>query len=199
MNRLALSGVTIGVALLTGCAPFPLQRGTTFAPGQVTASAMPETAWVAKVTVDGLPPAFAEATEDSLTLHFAEYLRSRRLFANVRILPGNPGANDRILRLHFTSFDHECHVHPAYFPFAMASLTLYIWLGGPMYGTSTHYAAHLKVENSGGVRIAEATRDEVSKASISIYADAKFDFGPARSAVVAHLLNDVFPRTPPAP
>jgi len=131
----------------------------------------------------------ADGVEDSLTLHLADYLRGRKMFERVMILPGQPGPQDMVLHLRFTRYDQESGISPWYFPAAFLTLTIYIWAGGTVGIHHSTYAATLTVDDGAGHRQAEVSLEEATSRSISIYSDTRVDFGPARTQLIDHLLD----------
>jgi len=176
--------------LLTGCLDIPLPMGTHLAESVPVGTARPQAAWVDRVVVDGLESAaMADGVGDSLTLHLADYLRGRKMFERVMILPGQPAPQDTVLHLRFTRYDQESGISPWYFPAAVLTLTVYIWVGGTVGIHHTNYAATLTVDDGAGHRQAEVSLEEATSRHLSVYSDTRVDFGPARSKFVDHLLD----------
>ena len=65
-------------------------------------------------------------------------------FINVESYSEN-SKNNFVLDLKFNTYENELNVHPLYFPLALLTLTIYIWVGGPVieYGNKMNYTIQI--------------------------------------------------------
>lgn len=186
--------ISMFVLAMTGCVSFPARMGNHLGVPAPATQPRPGTLWIDRVVIDYLPSAeLADALQDSWTLHLAEYLRSRRLFEQARLLPGSPAATDTIIHIRFTRYEQEYHIAPGYFPWAILTATFYIWFGGTIMVEQAQYRATMTVEHGDGIREAEVSIEDSKKMNISIYNTGPLDYGPIRAAFLQRLLEKAFP------
>ena len=157
-------------------------------PAPVT-SAMDRKAWLARVEVHDA--SVQSAIEDNLTANLLEYLREGNHFRDVDLLTGKIGADDLVLRFRFDRYRQTRSPHPAYFPAAIATLTLYIWFGGPIFTDSSDLSGSLSVENASGSSMVKVEAQINEDRNVSIWSqEYVFPSGlKARSAFIRDLLD----------
>ncbi|MGH8592056.1 MAG: hypothetical protein ACREXX_22910 [Gammaproteobacteria bacterium] len=110
--------------------------------------------------------------EDSLRANIAVFLQESGYFLNTSTLPGMVNPEDLVLDFRFSRFWQERSVHPAYFPAALITLTLYIWFGGPVHVDEYELSGSLTVKDGKGQILAESIAQAQDRQNISIYNDA---------------------------
>jgi hypothetical protein len=139
-------------------APVSLQRG----------------AWLAPAVI--ADPSAKEAAEiqRGLTLAIASYASDAKYFSRVNTLPGNPRPDEVILHFRFDQYQLRRTPHPAYFPAAILTLTLYIWFGGPIGRDEASLAGELVVEDPTGHELTRASDTFHDRHDVSFYSPDYF-------------------------
>lgn len=147
--------------------------------------------WLSKVEILDLSGEDKSIAEESFTLNLLEYLQEGRYFKEVNLLPGKVGEDDLILRFRFDRFKEKYGVHPAYFPGALLTATLYIWVGGPCATMSSNLSGKLIVEDSHGSLITKVNYEVKGKRNFSIWtASEQGDFfSKPRTLIIKELLD----------
>ncbi|HJQ84072.1 MAG TPA: hypothetical protein VKA21_08355 [Candidatus Binatia bacterium] len=160
--------LAVALVLLAGCVQLP--RGTGL--GQPASAPRPvdRRAWLARAEI--LDPAVEDRStlEDSLTVNLTSYTRQAGLFRQVETLPGTLGVDDLVLRFRFDRYEQRRSPHPAYFPAAFLTATLYIWLGGPVFNDSSDLAGRLAVEDRETTTLADVAATVEERHSVSFWA-----------------------------
>ena len=73
-----------------------------------------------------------DVIKESLTINLADLVSRAGYFREVIVVPEKITQGYH-LRLRFERYNVTRRVHPAYFPAAFATLTLYLWFGGPIF------------------------------------------------------------------
>jgi len=144
-----------------GCVSVP--TGTSLEAAQLATVSVPRGAWLAPTLITD--PSAKEVVElqRSLTLAIASYTSDAKYFSRVNLLPGNLRPEEVVLRFGFDRYQLRREPHPAYFPAAILTLTLYIWFGGPIYRDKANLSAELRVQDAAGqelVRVSDSFQDE---------------------------------------
>jgi hypothetical protein len=92
----------------------------------------------------------ASESQRQLTLAIEVYVHDAGYFSRVNLLPGEPARDEYVLSFDFDRYQVRRAVHPMYFPLALLTLTIYIWVGGPIYRDVAHYSASLSVADTAG-------------------------------------------------
>lgn len=129
--------------------------------------------WLSKVEI--LDPSVDDksATENTLTVNILKYLQEGRYFKEANFFPDKVDESDLVLRFQFDRYKQKRTVHPAYFPGALLTATLYIWVGGPVTTESLSFSGKLIVEDSHGSLITEVSSQVNDKYNLSIYSNEK--------------------------
>ncbi len=184
LSALCIVAVTVA---LSGCT---MPAGTGLKRAMPAAAPCARRAWLSRVEIADWSVDNKSRLEDSLTLNILEYMREGRYFADANVLPGKPGRDDVVLRFRFDRYELRRSPHPAYFPGALLTLTLYIWVGGPIFTDRSDLAATLVVEDAGGARIASETSQVFDEHSVSLWSsEYVLPSGvEARTSIVKELL-----------
>lgn len=86
--------------------------------------------------------------EMTLKANLKNTLEETKMFKSVRYYNKNDKeGNTKIIDIKFSRFENQMKVHPLYFPLAMLTLSIYIWVGGPIVTYESNYAAEVNVYN----------------------------------------------------
>jgi hypothetical protein len=116
------------------------------------------------------------------------------LFASVAREPFDPGQVDLSIRIEPAIVAFDRRVNMAYFPLALATLTLYIWVGGPVATDTEFYDVTLKVADAGGRHAFDVSTHETHTHWISIYSSeyrGALCKGPNAGEATAGLVKDL--------
>jgi hypothetical protein len=153
--------------LFAGCVALP--RGTGLSRPTRVAASIDRRAWLARVEIADPDVPGKALIEDSLTINVLEYLGEAGYFRTVNVLPGQVNAADYLLRLRFDRYRQQRAPHPAYFPGALLTLTLWIWFGGPIYTDTSDLAASLVVEDRRGRALTTLVAEKKERHSVSLW------------------------------
>lgn len=153
-----------------GCVSFPVS-GPVNAPVHPSTITSPRTAQLADVTVSapGLNPATRESISRSLTEELDRYVDRAGYFKSVSQFPTRLGEQDVLLKFDMTSLKGRRAPHPGYFPGALLTLTLWIWVNGPIYVDSFDLAGDLVIVDRDGVELARAQDQITFKHNVGLY------------------------------
>lgn len=142
---------------------------------------MSQRVWVfqAEIQDDKIPD--TDSISQTLTGNLLAYLEQRELFADVIPGPGNMRSDDLAFRFQYRRYQSGRHVHPAYFPLAFATATLYIWFGGPVWTDHVDIDGRLIVEDASGVELGRFSASKRDSRSGGIY-----NGDIARTFIVGH-------------
>lgn len=174
--------------LATGCMSMPTD--TSLQSPHPLVQPIAQHAWLAPVEIrDSLFTGKKALTVAGLTVNIQKYLLEGRYFDQVGILPGEVSEGDVILKFEFDDFRNDMRVHPAYFPLAFITATLYIWVGGPIWVAKQNLSATLRVEDSNGSLLAEPISETIRSSDNITFYDP-FPSGIAsRTDLIRALLN----------
>lgn len=195
MNILFRATALAALLSLTGCVSFTV-TGPVNAPAHPVSTTTARTAQVADVVVSA--PGLDEATRNSigkgLTAQLDRYVDKAGYFKSVSQYPARLGEQDVLLKFDMTSLKGHRAPHPGYFPGALLTLTLWIWVDGPIYVDSFDLAGDLVVVDRDGVELARAKDQIKFEHNVGWYGD---DYwaptimgGKQLSQLVGDLLND---------
>jgi len=132
-----------------------------------------------------------DVLEEALTRNIREFVAGAGYFRKVSTPPVKLGEGYR-LRFRFRRYQVVRKAHPGYFPGAFCTLTLWIWVGGPIYQDTLAFDADLEVQDAAGtslVRLSEAVEDH---ANVSFYS-TNYAVAPSgtaeRTEVIKRLLD----------
>lgn len=184
--------VFIFLLLMVGCTTIP--PGTSLGKPKLADHVLAKKAWLAKVEI--LDPSLTdkkEIVESSLTVAVQEFVREGKFFSDISLLPGRIGSEDVLLNLQFHRYTQKRSPHPAYFPAAILTLTLYIWFGGPIFVDTSDLYGTATIRNPSGEILAKATSETREEHNVSFWSmEYVFPSGlEARTASVGDLLGKV--------
>ncbi len=170
MKQLLKSTALVAMLSMGGCVSFQV-TGPINAPVHPVAVTSPRTAQVADVTVSapGLDQATREAISRSLTKDLDRYVDKAGYFKSVSEYPTRLGEQDVVLKFDLTSLKGRRAPHPGYFPGALLTLTLWIWVNGPIYVDSFDLAGDLVIVDRDGVELARSKDQITFKHNVGLY------------------------------
>ncbi len=164
--------VTALVAALsmTGCVSYTV-TGPIGAPLHPASSSSPRSAQIADVavTASDVNDANKTAISRSLTVQLNQYVRSAGYFKQVTEYPTRLGENDVSLKFNMTSLKGHRAPHPGYFPGALLTLTIWIWVNGPIYVDSFDVAGNLVIVDRNGKELASAKEEVKFERNVGLY------------------------------
>lgn len=125
--------------------------------------------WISEIKITDPSIDDSSAVEESLALNILEYIRQGNYFKNVNLIPGQIKEEDLILSFQFDHYQLRRTPHPAYFPLAMLTLTLYIWFGGPIYNDVLNISGQLTVKSFSGHVVSNVEDKLNEKHSVSLW------------------------------
>lgn len=136
---------------LTGCVSF-VPAGPIGDPAQKAQTTQPRAAMVEDVVITDAK--VRDALRKTLSAQFTEQL-SRRVergeyFEEVISFPATLDEKDVALKFTFSSLKAKRTPHPAYFPGALLTLTVWIWVNGPIYVDKYDIAGDLQIVDAHG-------------------------------------------------
>ena len=144
---------------LTGCVSFN-PAGPIGDPDKTAAITQPHAAMLADVVVSD-PEINADARQN-LARQFTQQLNRRvekgAYFEQVISFPTRLGEQDVLLKFDFTQLQGKRTPHPAYFPGALLTLTVWIWVNGPIYVDHYDLAGELSIEDANGTLLASSRK-----------------------------------------
>ncbi|WP_036069071.1 hypothetical protein [Leptospira noguchii] len=144
IKRLFLS---IGIGIVSGCISIPV--GVNLSEPKIQESPLPLTVYIEKVILPSNLENRLEK-EEKLTLSVIDYASKSEYFTKVKYI-GQKSPNDRnnhVLQITCDEYTERRQPHPAYFPLAILTGTLYIWFGGPIHTDTSKYSCELKAQDS---------------------------------------------------
>lgn len=146
----ALMGLT-----LTGCVSFT-PSGPIGLPAQVLEHSVPAGAMLKDVEVSDirLNETQRRNISNTLTVQIAQHIERGEYFERMISFPATLGEQDVQLQFNFTSLKGKRTPHPGYFPGALLTLTVWIWVNGPIYVDKYDLAAELKIVDAAGKQVA---------------------------------------------
>lgn len=163
------------------------------------------TAWISSVKIADLDDDERVEIEKRLTSNICKYIAGIGYFNEVCLLSNKAcefGKDDLILNFEFDRYRVKWGIHPAYFPAALLTATLYIWFGGPIICDNSHFSATLIVQDSLHQKITQVSGEERQKENYGLYSAGKgtptrtayLKPRQARAALIEKLLNKALPQ-----
>lgn len=161
LKTLFKAAVLIATLSMTGCVSYTV-TGPLGAPLHPAAASNPRTAQIADVTVSlpGTDDTTLTAISRSLTVQLNQYVKAGGYFKQVTEYPVRLGEDDVVLKFNMTSLKGHRSPHPAYIPGALLTLTIWIWVNGPIYVDSFDVAGDLVIVDRDGKELAGA-KDQI--------------------------------------
>ena len=155
---------------MTGCVSFTV-TGPIATPLHPVSVSSPRSAQIADVTVSAadVNEANKAAISSSLTAQITQYVRTAGYFKQVTEYPVRLGEQDVTLKFNMTSLKGHRAPHPAYVPGALLTLTIWIWVNGPIYVDSFDVAGDLVIVDRNGKELAKATDSIKFEHNVGLY------------------------------
>ncbi|MGK9064501.1 hypothetical protein [Stutzerimonas chloritidismutans] len=140
---------------LTGCVAFT-PTGPIGLPEHIVENSIPAGALVKEVAVTDpkLDENQRRNISNTLTTQIARHVERGEYFERVITFPAKLGESDVELQFEFTSLKGKRTPHPGYFPGALLTLTVWIWVNGPIYVDKYDLAANLTIKDAAGKQLA---------------------------------------------
>ena len=155
---------------MTGCVSYTV-TGPIATPLHPVSVSSPRSAQIADVTVSAadVNEANNAAISSSLTAQITQYVRTAGYFKQVTEYPVRLGEQDVTLKFNMTSLKGHRAPHPAYVPGALLTLTIWIWVNGPIYVDSFDVAGDLVIVDRNGKELAKATDSIKFEHNVGLY------------------------------
>jgi len=155
---------------MTGCVSYTV-TGPIATPLHPVSVSSPRSAQIADVTVSAadVNEANKAAISSSLTAQITQYVRTAGYFKQVTEYPVRLGEQDVTLKFNMTSLKGHRAPHPAYVPGALLTLTIWIWVNGPIYVDSFDVAGDLVIVDRNGKELAKATDSNKFEHNVGLY------------------------------
>ncbi|CAM3780210.1 hypothetical protein ABE525_12415 [Pseudomonas wadenswilerensis] len=194
LRKLLQATAIIATLSMTGCVSYNV-TGPLGAPQHPAASTSPRTAQVADVavTAPGIDEATRKAISRSLTAQLDQYVEAGKYFKQVSEYPTRLDEQDVMLKFNMTSLKGHRGPHPGYVPGALLTLTVWIWVNGPIYVDSFDVAGDLVIEDRNGKTLASSRQALKLERNVGLYRReywAPTLGAPQLNEVVAKLLDD---------
>ena len=141
--------------VLTGCVSFT-PSGPIGLPERIVEQSIPAGAMVKDVVISD--PRINENQRRNisnvLTTQIAQHVERGEYFERVISFPAKLGEQDVELQFEFSSLKGKRTPHPGYFPGALLTLTVWIWVNGPIYVDKYDLAAELTIRDATGKQVA---------------------------------------------
>jgi hypothetical protein len=155
---------------LTGCISFhPL--GPVGEPDKASSITSAHVAQVADVVISapGLNDDVRKNTSRVLTEQISHYVESAGYYKDVITFPAKLGEKDVLLKFNLTSLNGRRTPHPGYVPGALVTLTIWIWVNGPVYVDTYDLAGELTIEDRDGKTLAKTAEKLNVDHNVGIY------------------------------
>lgn len=137
--------------MMTGCVSFtpagPLGDPTHKAPAPLAQAALVDQV---SVTDSNLDEAARQNLGKQLTPQLNRYVERGEYFQRVIAFPAKVGEQDVLLKFNFSSLKGKRTPHPGYVPGALLTLTMWIWVNGPIYVDKYDLVGELSIEDADG-------------------------------------------------
>jgi|SRR3990167_21516 len=179
---------------LTGCVSFT-PAGPIGDPEEKAAITQPHAAMIDDVVISD--SSIEANLRNKLSSQFTDQLSKRvergEYFKQVISFPATLGEQDVALKFNFTSLKGKRTPHPGYFPGALLTLTMWIWVNGPVYVDKYDVAGELTVENINGTVLASSRKEIKLNQNTGIWDNDYFNLSLGADQVnqlVEQLLQD---------
>lgn len=178
---------------LVSCITIPVQVSLNDPPGQK--QPLPLTIFIERVS---LPSGInsVQTKEDNLTLALIEYTRKANYFQRVSYISYKEPSdkNYKIINISCSSFEEMRKPHPAYFPLAILTVTIYIWAGGSIARDSANYDCDLTVKNPNNKVLFRNVKKLLNTRDVNLY--SKYYIFPSgiedRTEVLSSLIDSYY-------
>ncbi len=148
-------------------------------------------AWISEIQITDPLIKDSSIIEESLALNILEYIREGNYYKNINLIPGQIEEEDLILSFQFDHYQLRRTPHPAYFPLAILTFTLYIWFGGPICNDVINMSGQLTIKNLSGEVVTDVIANINEKHSVSLWSP-EYTFPSAtkgRTQLIKRLLD----------
>lgn len=178
---------------LVSCITIPVQVSLNDPPDQK--QPLPLTIFIERVT---LPSGInsVQTKEDNLTLALIEYARKANYFQRVSYISYKEPSdkNYKIFSIACSNFEEIRKPHPAYFPLAILTFTIYIWAGGAIATDSANYDCDLTVKNPNNKVLFRNVKKLLNTRDVNFY--SKYYIFPSgiedRTEVLSSLIDSYY-------
>lgn len=170
LKNLFRATTLIAALSMTGCVSYTV-TGPIGAPLHPAAVTSPRSAQVADVTVSvaDVNDANKTAISRSLTAQLNQYVSTAGYFKQVTEYPVRLGEQDVSLKFNMTSLKGHRGIHPGYVPGALLTLTVWIWVNGPIYVDTFDVAGDLVIVDREGKQLASAKHEVKFERNVGLY------------------------------
>ncbi len=170
MNRILQLLMAVAVASLAGCMSYT-PTGPLGAPLAKAPVTLPMGAQVVDVAVDAprLNDTRRALVSQQLTDQVSRYVAQTDYFNQVITFPTKAGDKDVVLKFDFTSLYGHRAMHAGYLPGALLTLTIWIWVDGPIYVDTFDLAGSLTIEDTHGKVLAKTEQQVNLKRNVGLY------------------------------
>lgn len=170
LRTLFKAAAVIATLSLTGCVSYNI-TGPLGAPLHPAPISSPRTAQLSDVVISapGIDEATRTAISRSFTTQLNQYVQKGGYFKQVSEYPTRLAENDVLLKFNMTSLKGHRGPHPAYIPGALLTLTLWIWVNGPINVDSYDVAGDLVVVDRDGKELARAKEQVKVERNVGLY------------------------------
>ena len=170
LKNLFRAATLIAALSMTGCVSYTV-TGPIGAPLHPAAVTSPRSAQVADVTVSvaDVNDANKTAISRSLTAQLNQYVSTAGYFKQVTEYPVRLGEQDVSLKFNMTSLKGHRGIHPGYVPGALLTLTVWIWVNGPIYVDTFDVAGDLVIVDRDGKQLASAKHEVKFERNVGLY------------------------------
>lgn len=179
---------------LTGCVSFtptgPIGLPTDVIEHSVPAGAMLKDVEVSDAQLDDTQ---RRNISNALTTQIAKHIERGEYFERMISFPAKLDEQDVELRFNFTSLKGKRTPHPGYFPGALLTLTMWIWVNGPIYVDKYDLAAELAITDAAGQQLALSQKTLVLDQNTGLWDADYFNAAPGSrqlTQLVEQLLKD---------
>ncbi|NQD95861.1 hypothetical protein HP532_24690 [Pseudomonas sp. CrR25] len=194
MHKLQYLAAGLLSLALTGCVSFT-PAGPIGPPSQIVEHSVPAAAMLkdVKISDQRLDDTQRRNISNQLTSQIAQHVDRGEYFQRVVSFPAKLNEQDVQLQFEFSSLKGKRTPHPGYFPGALLTLTMWIWVNGPIYVDKYDLAAELQITDSAGQQLAIARKNLVLNQNTGLW-DYDY-FNPALGSrqltqLVEQLLQD---------
>ncbi len=157
---------------LSGCVSFN-PAGPIGGPEKTAAFTQPRAAMLDQVVISD--HAMGADARNNLAHQFTQQLTRRveqgAYFEQVISFPATLGEQDVLLKFNFTQLQGKRTPHPAYFPGALLTLTVWIWANGPIYVDQYGLAGELTIEDVHGKVLASSHKSIAQEHNTGLWDD----------------------------
>ena len=155
MNKLQYAAIALMGLVLTGCVSF-VPAGPIGLPAKAVENTLPIGAMIkdVKITDPAIDELQKRNISSQLTAQIGAHVERGEYFQKMIVFPAKLGEKDVELAFNFTSLKGKRTPHPAYIPGALLTLTIWIWVNGPIYVDTYDLAAELRINDSHGKQLA---------------------------------------------